>query len=484
MRPLRWLVVVACSAGILAAPGRAGAAPPVLIPPVDGAVGRRFEAPQSDYGRGHRGIDYEVAPGSAVRASAAGTVTFAGNVAGTGAVSIEHAGGLSTTYSMLEAVYVRAGERVDAGRWIGTAARSHPGEVQGLHLGVKLFGRYVDPESFLGPLDVGRAIHLAPMAESYAGRVPDEAARAMHEASLRPCSPARPVADAPSPPNDNIAVAIAGISSRTDRARQPGIYRSYLSHALGYPQERVYAFSYLGTDGPHLHEAYGPAATFGDLRDAAARLRLLLAEIARAHPGADVDLVAHSQGGIVARVLLESLVDAWEPGLPRIEHLVTFAAPHSGTPLAAAAEAVASAPPTAIFVAALSAAARRGWLGVPDARAEAVAQLRPDSELVAGLAREDVAFGTRVLSLAMAHDLIVPADRTSVPHEDERIVAPSGLWGHSAILRSSAAAALAYGFLRDAPASCPSAWDGVARVFARALGVAYGAVPELLPLVP
>ena len=64
-----------------------------LIPPVDGPISRHFEPPQGPYGPGHRGIDLAVPEGTPVRAAAAGTVSFAGVVAGVLAVTIDHPSG-------------------------------------------------------------------------------------------------------------------------------------------------------------------------------------------------------------------------------------------------------------------------------------------------------------------------------------------------------------------------------------------------------
>lgn len=88
----------------------AGASGSWFIPPVDGVIGRRFEPPGTTWGPGHRGIDYVVAAGTAVRAIGPGTVSFAGRVANTQAVTIVHANGFVSTYSDLSEVLVGAGD--------------------------------------------------------------------------------------------------------------------------------------------------------------------------------------------------------------------------------------------------------------------------------------------------------------------------------------------------------------------------------------
>ena len=65
-------------------------------------------------------------------------VAFAGSVAGTGVVSIDHPDGLRTTYTHLRAVSVGAGQPVRAGETVGEASRR-------LHFGVRLGPAYLDP---------------------------------------------------------------------------------------------------------------------------------------------------------------------------------------------------------------------------------------------------------------------------------------------------------------------------------------------------
>ncbi|HEX2058264.1 MAG TPA: peptidoglycan DD-metalloendopeptidase family protein [Actinomycetota bacterium] len=429
-----------------------------LTPPVDGPVVARFEAPERRWSSGHRGVDFAVAPGTAVRAAAAGQVTFAGAVAGTLAVTIDH-GPFETTYSSLARVDVAAGAHVDRGHWIGASGDAHPGEAAGLHLGVKTGDGYLDPALFLGPFDASAAIHLVPVVDRRFEDVPD---------LLRPfplyvgdhtsqCVEKPDVVAATRPPNDNVVVVLNGFGSQSDGPTDTALYRHAVD-LLRYPAERAYLFSYAGTDGPRAHEPYTRAATFGDLRGAAAKLHDLLREVGQRHPGADVDLVAHSQGGIVARIFLERLAAAWAPGLPRVDHLVTLATPHTGAPAADVPARLDESLPGRLINGVVSTLARKTEI-FSDPRAEAVGQLSPSSELQDVLAREDVAFGTRVLALALPDDFVVPAHRARLEHEQSLTLPPGGGLAHSRIIESERAAAVAHDFLRDAAPSCPGGWD-------------------------
>jgi murein DD-endopeptidase MepM/ murein hydrolase activator NlpD len=144
MRPLPALL--ACAV-LLLGPGPAAAG---VVRPIDGPVVAPFDPPRSDFGAGHRGVDLRAGAGEPVRAALAGTVAFAGPVAGVGWVTVRHDDGLETTYGPLDPRSVVAGERVAAGQVLGrlAAGAAH------LDWGARRDGEYVDP---LGLLRGGRA---------------------------------------------------------------------------------------------------------------------------------------------------------------------------------------------------------------------------------------------------------------------------------------------------------------------------------------
>ncbi|MDO5724581.1 MAG: M23 family metallopeptidase [Flaviflexus sp.] len=104
---------------------------------------RRASIPAHPWAAGHRGIDIAAVADEPVRAVSAGRVHFAGEVAGRPAVSVDHGGGLRTTYTPVVAV-VRPGQRVERGEVIGTVAAGHCPTVC-LHLGLRDDERYYDP---------------------------------------------------------------------------------------------------------------------------------------------------------------------------------------------------------------------------------------------------------------------------------------------------------------------------------------------------
>ena len=111
--------------------------------PVSAPVIAGFSMPFGPYGPGNRGLEYRTTVGQSVRVVGAGTVLFAGPVAGELAVSVVHADGLVSSYSYLGAVAVRRGATVIPGQVLGTATER-------FQLGFRRNGLYIDPAPFLG----------------------------------------------------------------------------------------------------------------------------------------------------------------------------------------------------------------------------------------------------------------------------------------------------------------------------------------------
>ncbi len=132
-----------------------------LAPPVDGSPVRRF-APDGRYS-GHWGVDWGIPVGTSVAAAGPGTISFTGVVAGNLTVTVDHGGGLRTSYSYLGSVLVEKGQHVDVSSVIGTSGRSHG--FPGLHFSVRVGDTYVDPLSIIGCRDSypSQALRLVPV---------------------------------------------------------------------------------------------------------------------------------------------------------------------------------------------------------------------------------------------------------------------------------------------------------------------------------
>ena len=115
-------------------------------------VARGFDPPPQRWAAGHRGVDLLALVGAVVRSAGAGSVSFAGPLAGRGVVVVTHADGTRTTYEPVSAT-VRQGDRVLAGAPLGrlTAAGGHCLPLACLHWGRRRGDVYLDPMLLLRP---------------------------------------------------------------------------------------------------------------------------------------------------------------------------------------------------------------------------------------------------------------------------------------------------------------------------------------------
>ena len=162
----RWLaalLVAAVLAGLgVGSPARAAADPaPVGVWPLRPTpeVVTGFDPPDAPWGSGHRGVDLLGSPGQAVRAALAGTVSFAGVLAGRGVVVVVH-GDTRTTYEPVGAT-VPVGQEIDRGEVIGhlQAIASHCPPQACLHWGWLRGPTYLDPLDLVGQV----AVRLLPL---------------------------------------------------------------------------------------------------------------------------------------------------------------------------------------------------------------------------------------------------------------------------------------------------------------------------------
>lgn len=191
------------SGSAVSAPVAQAAAPdrvaPGMVTPVSGwqwplrprpVVVHGFDPPAQPWLSGHRGVDLLGRAGQPVHAAGAGTVTFAGMVAGRGVVTVNH-GDLRTTYEPLH-VSVRVGDRVSADDVLGSLALigGHCLPRACLHWGLLRGQRYLNPLSLVGagpvrllPLE-GAPEAFAPEHESRLAGPADRARPSPHSADV------------------------------------------------------------------------------------------------------------------------------------------------------------------------------------------------------------------------------------------------------------------------------------------------------------
>lgn len=147
--------------GLVGPPAAAGPAGPEGTWPLQPRprVVRAFDPPDDPWGAGHRGVDLAGRAGQSVHAALAGTVTFAGRIAGKAVVVVAH-GARRTTYEPVAAT-VAVGDAVAEGTPIGRLELplGHCFPAACLHWGLLEGERYLDPLSLVG----GGPVRLLPL---------------------------------------------------------------------------------------------------------------------------------------------------------------------------------------------------------------------------------------------------------------------------------------------------------------------------------
>jgi len=108
---------------------------------------RAFLGPPEPWQPGHRGVDIAARDGE-LRSPADGVVRFAGWVVDRGVLSIDHGGGVISSYEPVSA-FVAEGETVERGQPLARIEAGHC-DVPCVHVGVRVDGEYRSPLRWLG----------------------------------------------------------------------------------------------------------------------------------------------------------------------------------------------------------------------------------------------------------------------------------------------------------------------------------------------
>lgn len=421
-------------------------------PPVDAPVVRPFVPGAGAFeAGGHAGLDYRVEAGTPVGAAGDGRVAFAGRVAGATFVVMDHGGGVRTAYGQLAGMAVRREDAVRRGDVLGTAGGvGMGGHAPGvLHFGLRVGGRPVDPALLFSTSDLTALVRLVPVD----GSPPEVGSPGVerHRAALWFSPRAGPPAwmrapllaelgagttgvlsavgaglrdwtgqdgcssSAPPAPRTTHLLVVAGLNSST---RADGSTNALHPEDLGYARGQVTWFSYARDGGSYVRgdTTVGPEV-------AAARLAAQLRALARRHPGRTVDLLGHSQGGVVIEAFLKDHLAGHEDDYPPIETVVTLAAPHRGATLAA--------------------------LG-----GEGVRDLAEESPVLARLGGTPLPPDLAVTTIGATGDVFVPAGQTVLAGADHVVVDPAGPADHHTVLTDPGAMAAVRLALAGRPPPC------------------------------
>jgi hypothetical protein len=270
---------------------------------------------------------------------------------------------------------------------------------------------------------------------------------------------------APRPPGRRMAVLVGGLGSSSASAAVDAVDTG----ALGYQPADVMRFSYSGgrvpADGAVAVEIRGVVGadyrardTTGDIETSGHRLAEVLVQIADAAPeGLPLDVIAHSQGGLVVRVALADLAATHPEVLDHLHLVITLGTPHEGADLAEFVQRADSNPIDPIGFDAAQIVA--GLPISPDD--EAVRQLAPGSDLLAKLAATPPPAGVHVVSIAARGDVVVPSGRSRLAGADNVIVPVDGPSAHADLPGSAAALREMSLAIAGLAPSCETAADAV-----------------------
>ena len=478
----------------------------------------RSTRPRSRFGAGHLGVDLAAPPGTSVHAAGPGVVSFAGSVAGALHVVVAHAGNLRTSYSFLATIAVRRGERVASGDVVGTTGgvgTGHDGSV--LHFGLRSGDTYIDPMLLLRPVDLATVVHLAPTsipprpasgsnerrglvaglvhgagvlvraagtALGASGRVAGAAlvdgrdALVAAGSSVRRfvesrfplqaavarglstwlserehCDSQAPSADGTGG-SDHRVMIVAGLdSSITDG----GPSSPLPADKLGYEAGEVTYFSYARDGGD-----YTPADTEGSLRTAARRLGAQLRALERREPGREVDLLGHSQGGVIVTEFLTHVYDAGDPSYPPLGTVVALSSPFGGTPIATAGTGVARTRLGRAALDAGGAVAERLGVSIPDPRSGSARDLAEHSAFTDHLQASKLPEQVQLTAIGAGTDFLVPAPFASRSDAHNTVVIPHALNAHTAIVTDPSALMATRAAIEQRPLPCRSLTSTVA----------------------
>jgi murein DD-endopeptidase MepM/ murein hydrolase activator NlpD len=120
--------------------------------PVEGGISSHFgnrENPRNGESQFHTGIDISSAPGTPVKATADGIVSFAGWNGGSGnLVVLEHGHGFSTFYAHNKMIIIKVGQKVKRGEIISYVGSTGYSTGPHVHYEIWKDGKPVDPVNF------------------------------------------------------------------------------------------------------------------------------------------------------------------------------------------------------------------------------------------------------------------------------------------------------------------------------------------------
>ena len=121
-----------------------------LIRPISGTITSRFGVSSSIRSSAHTGLDISAPTGTAIKAAASGTVTFAGWKGSYGyMIVISHGNGVQTYYAHCSKLYASVGQTVSQGETIAAVGSTGNSTGPHLHLEVRVNGVAYNPQNYV-----------------------------------------------------------------------------------------------------------------------------------------------------------------------------------------------------------------------------------------------------------------------------------------------------------------------------------------------
>ena len=216
--------------------------------------------------------------------------------------------------------------------------------------------------------------------------------------------------------------------------------------ALGYhsAEGEVRYYSYAGDGGRYTKDD-----THRPIVESAALLAVQLRQMQAEQPGREVDLIAHSQGGVVVDVFLALFYEPGDRSFPPLGNVVTLSSPHEGAPLATVGQQVRATPLGKAALDTLDDVAP-----VPPTGSAAVRDLAEGSSVIREVQERGVPEHFDYTTIGATEDFVVPATNISLPGATETVAAVDDVNEHSAIVQAPDALKAVRAALEGRPPPC------------------------------
>ncbi len=122
----------------------------LAVTPVIGKITSRYGAVESIRDHTHQGMDIAAPAGTPIKATANGTIKYAGVMSGYGnLVIINHGNGIETYYGHCSKIYTSVGKSVNAGDIIAAVGSTGNSTGNHLHFEIRLNGKQVNPQKYV-----------------------------------------------------------------------------------------------------------------------------------------------------------------------------------------------------------------------------------------------------------------------------------------------------------------------------------------------